>query len=91
VGPSDVLLEEEEAFPCNHDAPQNFGLASSIVWDQRLKVDKLVHQVDVLCIAKIQIRQYIDTIRQSMLPAGQTCTDSMLLKGATVWIQLALT
>jgi len=33
VGPPDVLLEEGEAFPCDRDAPQNFGLASSIVRD----------------------------------------------------------
>ena len=28
VGPPDVLLEEGEAFPCDRDASQNFGLAS---------------------------------------------------------------
>jgi len=31
VGPPDVLLEQGEAFPCDPDASQNFGLASSIL------------------------------------------------------------
>ena len=31
VGPPDVLLEEGEALPCDPDASQNFGLASSTV------------------------------------------------------------
>jgi len=31
VGPPDVLLEEGEAFSCDRDASQNFGLTSSIV------------------------------------------------------------
>ena len=44
-----VILEEQEALPCVPDVLQNFGLASSIMWDQRPEVDKLVHQVDVFC------------------------------------------
>jgi len=62
VGHPDVLLEDGEALPCDPDASQNFGLTSSIVRDQPLEVDKLVHQVDVLCC-------YLDRrLRQTWFP-----------------------
>jgi len=45
----DILLEEEEAIPCDSDASQYLSLTSSVMGYQRAEVHKVVHQIDILC------------------------------------------
>ena len=47
--PPDILLEEEEAIPCDSDASQYLSLTSSVMRYQRAEVHRVVHQIDILC------------------------------------------
>jgi len=46
IRPPDILLEEEEAIPCDSDASQYLSLTSSVMGYRRAEVHNVVHQID---------------------------------------------